>query len=306
MALKDLVSLGMVLPHRSPDPLSMDEVRQTAQRAEALGFADLWVTENTLDHAYSLDPVVALTYAAAVTTRIRVGVSVLVLPLHHPVYVAHQIASLDFMSGGRAILGLGIGGAAHYHDFGVPTERRVRRFSEGIEVIRALWRDETTEYHGQVIDLPRTGFRLKPIQDPGPPIWLGGAAPAALERAARIGDAWMGSGNSSVTAFAGHLQAVRDALERAGRDPAKFPTSKRIFMSVHEDASVARTELLRWFTEVYRNAGALEASGVYGTPEQVRERLEEIAALEPTHLLLNPVTRFTEQVEALAEVAGLK
>ena len=80
MALKDLLSLGMVLPHRSPDPFSMDEVRHTAQRAEELGFADLWVTDNTLDHAYSLDPIVALTYAAAVTTRIRVGVSVLVLP----------------------------------------------------------------------------------------------------------------------------------------------------------------------------------------------------------------------------------
>ena len=99
---------------------------------------------------------------------------------------------------------------------------------------------------------------------------------------------------------------MREALERGGRDPARFPTSKRIFMSVHEDASVARAELLRWFTEVYRNADALEASGVYGTPEQVRERLEEIAALGPTHLLLNPVTRFTEQVEALAEMAGLK
>lgn len=306
MALKDLLSLGMVLPHRSPDPFSMDEVRHTAQRAEELGFADLWVTDNTLDHAYSLDPIVALTYAAAVTTRIRVGVSVLVLPLHHPVHVAHQIASLDFTSGGRAILGLGIGGAAHYHDFGVPTERRVRRFTESIDVIRALWQNDTTEYHGQIIDLPRSGFRLQPIQDPGPPIWLGGAAPAALTRAARIGDAWMGSGNSSVAAFGGHLRDVREALEREGRDPATFPTSKRIFMSVHEDASIARAELLRWFTEVYRNADALDASGVYGTPEHVRERLEEIAALGPSHLLLNPVTRFTEQVEALAEVAGLE
>lgn len=306
MALKDLLSLGMVLPHRSPDPFSMDEVRHTAQRAEELGFADLWVTDNTLDHAYSLDPIVALTYAAAVTTRIRVGVSVLVLPLHHPVHVAHQMASLDFTSGGRAILGLGIGGAAHYHDFGVPTERRVRRFTESIDVIRALWQNDTTEYHGQIIDLPRSGFRLQPIQDPGPPIWLGGAAPAALTRAARIGDAWMGSGNSSVAAFGGHLRDVREALEREGRDPATFPTSKRIFMSVHEDASIARAELLRWFTEVYRNADALDASGVYGTPEHVRQRLEEIAAIGPSHLLLNPVTRFTEQVEALAEVAGLE
>src|SRR4051812_18248255 len=98
MALKDSMTFGMVLPHRSPDPLSMDEVRTTAQRAEALGFTDLWVTENTLDHAFSFDPVVAMTYAAAVTSTIRVGVSVMVLPLHHPIHVAHQIASLDYVS----------------------------------------------------------------------------------------------------------------------------------------------------------------------------------------------------------------
>ena len=85
MALKDKITLGMSLPHRSPEPIDMGVVRQVAQRADALGFRDLWVTENTLDHVFSFDPMVILTYAAAVTTRIRVGVSVAVLPIHHPI-----------------------------------------------------------------------------------------------------------------------------------------------------------------------------------------------------------------------------
>ena len=90
MALKDTIALGMSLPHRSPDPIDMRDAHQVAQRAEALGFRDLWVTENALDHVFSFDPMVILTYAAAVTTKIRVGVSVAVLPVHHPVRVAHR------------------------------------------------------------------------------------------------------------------------------------------------------------------------------------------------------------------------
>src|SRR5205814_10096065 len=103
MALKDRIALGMSLPHRSPEPIDVGELRRVAQRAEALGFRDLWVTENTLDHVFCFDPVVILTYAAAVTTKIRLGASVVVLPIHSPLMVAHQWACLDYVSNVRAI-----------------------------------------------------------------------------------------------------------------------------------------------------------------------------------------------------------
>src|SRR6185436_19009422 len=105
MALKDRIPIGTSLPHRAPEPIDMATVRRVAERAEALGFSDLWVTENTLDHAFSFDPAMILTYAAAVTTRIRLGVAVVVLPIHHPAHVAHAYATLDYISNGRAILG---------------------------------------------------------------------------------------------------------------------------------------------------------------------------------------------------------
>src|SRR5580692_12957278 len=98
MALKDKIALGVALPHRSPDPIDTATVREVAQRAEALGFRDLWVTENTLDHVTCFDPVVVLTYAAAVTSRIRLGASVVVLAIHSPMLVAHQWATLDHLS----------------------------------------------------------------------------------------------------------------------------------------------------------------------------------------------------------------
>ena len=304
MALKDRISLGMSLPHRSPDPLDMATVRQVAQRAEALGFRDLWVTSNALDHVFSFDALGVLTFAAAVTTRIRVGVSVLVLPVQNPIHVAHQVATLDNLSQGRAILGVGLGREHHYEQFQVPTERRVRRFREGVELIKALWTESKVDYRGDIFRLEGGTMTLKPVQKPHPPIWLGGDHPDAIRRTATIADGWMGSGGSTRAVFARRVPILKAALKEAGRDPATFPISKRVFMSVHEHADVARAELDRWFTVVYRNPSGTDASGIHGTPEQVRERLEELVAMGANHLLLNPVCRYAEQVETLAGIVG--
>lgn len=98
---------------------------------------------------------------------------------------------------------------------------------------------------------------------------------------------------------------LHSALAEAGRDPATFPISKRVFLSVHERSDIARDEVHRWFSDVYHNPGLTTQGGVFGTPEQVLEQLEALAAMGATHLLLNPVTRYAEQLEALAEIAGL-
>jgi probable F420-dependent oxidoreductase len=305
MALSDEMSFGFVLPCRSWEPIDMHSVRRVAQRADALGFDDLWVTENTLDTSFSLDAMVILTYAAALTSRIRLGASVVVLPLHNPIHVAHQAASLDYVSGGRAILGVGLGRTAHYAEFGVPVEHRVSRFTEGIELIKALWASPEPRFHGRFFEVEQ-GMAIRPLQQPHPPIWLGGYHPDAIRRAAKIADAWMAAGGSSKASMAEAVSMLHEALAAAGRDPADFPISKRVFMSVHEDASRARAEALRWFSEVYHNPAMLDANGFYGTPGQAKEYIEEMQALGATHLLLNPITRYEEQLEALAEVVGLK
>jgi len=306
MALKDTISFGVALPHRSPDAIDIAAVRHVAQRADALGFRDLWVTENTLDHVFCFDSVVALTYAAAVTTTIRLGVSVMVLPLHHPIHVAHQVATLDYLSNGRAILGAGLGRDHHYTQFQVPLERRVRRFRESVELIKALWTESKVSYHGSIFQLDDATMSPKPVQKPHPPIWFGGAHPDALRRAATIADGWMGSGGSSLAAFSRSVSILKAELERARRDPATFPISKRVFLSVHERSEVARAELHRWFSTVYNNPEGADASGIHGTPEQLRARIEELVATGANHLLLNPVCRYAEQLEALAEVVGLR
>jgi probable F420-dependent oxidoreductase len=306
MALKDKIAFGAALPHRSPGAIDMRAVAQVAQRAEALGFRDLWVTENTLDHVFCFDPVVVLTYAAALTKTIRLGASVVVLPVHHPIHVAHQWASLDYVSNGRAILGLGLGREHHYRQFQVPTEGRVRRFREGVQLIKALWTEPCVNYQGHIYKLEDGTMAPKPVQKPHPPIWMGVGHPDALRRTAAIADGWMGSGGSSNAAFVRSVPILKAALEEAGRDPGSFPISKRVFIAIDDRPEAARAELHRWFTVVYRNPEGTDASGIHGTPEQVRERLEELVAAGANHLLLNPVTGYAEQIEALAGVVGLR
>jgi probable F420-dependent oxidoreductase len=306
MALKDKVAFGISLPHRSPDMIDASVVRHVAQRADALGFRDLWVTENTLDHVFCFDSVVALTYAAAVTTRIRLGVSVMVLPLHHPNHVAHQVATLDYLSTGRAILGAGLGRDEHYREFQVPREGRIRRFRESVELIKALWTEPVVNYHGSMFQLDGATMAPKPVQKPHPPIWFGGTHPDALRRTAKMADGWMGSGGSSMGTFARSISVLQAELEKVRRDPGTFPISKRVFLSVHERPEVARAELHRWFTTVYHNPNGADGSGIHGTPKELRARIEELIEKGVNHLLLNPVCRYGEQLEALAEVVGLR
>jgi probable F420-dependent oxidoreductase len=305
MALKDRIPFGVSLPHRSPDPVRMADVTQVARRAEALGFRDLWVTENTLDDYSSFDPIAILSHAASVTTRIGVGASVVVLAIHSPLMVAHQWATLDYVSGGRAILGVGLGRAHHYRQFEVPTAGRVARFYEEMAIIRSLWNDERTTFHGRFYNLDNEKMWPKPVQQPMP-IWMGVGHPDAIRRTARLADGWMGSGGSSIAEFQRSVPLLKEALAAQGRDPENFPISKRIFIAVDDNPEVARRELNRWFTVVYKNPPGTDASGIHGTPEQVRARLEEVIAMGANHLMLNPVSRYPEQLEALAEVVGLK
>ena len=303
-ALKDLIPFGMALPHRSPDGLDMEAVRKVATRAEALGFRDLWVTENTLDHVTSFDPVVILTYAAALTNRIGLGASVLVLPVHDPRMVAHQWATLDRASNGRAIMGVGIGQRAQYQAFGVNPEARVARFREQIALIRALWSRERVTHHDRFYNVDGVSLGVRPPR-PTLPLWMGVGHPDAIRRSAAIADGWMGAGGSTTEDFRRAVPILQQALEKAERDATDFAISKRIFVAVDTNPATARAELHRWFTEVYHNQAGTDTSGVHGTPEQVRERLAEFIAMGANHLLLNPVARHVEQLEALAEVIGM-
>ena len=194
------MQLGIHLPHvgRKAGP---DAIRRAAVQAEDLGFADVWVSEHVIlpkDAPYPpspafYEPILTLTWAAAATKRVRLGTSVIVLPMHHPVPVAKQVATLQSLSEGRVIFGIGVGWLeAEFAALGVPFRERGRRTDESIALMRALWRDDPVSFPSKYIAAQVADMRMEP-KPPPIPIWVGGSSEKALARAVKLCDGWHGS-----------------------------------------------------------------------------------------------------------------
>ncbi|GAA3759819.1 putative F420-dependent oxidoreductase [Spinactinospora alkalitolerans] len=200
-----------------------------AERAEELGYDSLWTFQRLLAPADNdiapvyrsvLDPLLALTYAAARTSRIRLGVALVNLPFISPTYLAKQAATLDVLSAGRLDLGLGIGWAPiEFAATGAKRERRGARAEEYLKVLHTLWNDEVSAFDGEFYTVPPGRMAPKPVQPGGPPVLLGGVARPALERAGRASAGWMSRSATDLASIAEDIAVVRASAERAGRDP---------------------------------------------------------------------------------------
>lgn len=222
-----LISCGCPVSGVWAEPLS---VTGFAMRAEELGYHALWSFQRLLVGADQdlapvyrsvLDPLLALTYAAARTTEIRLGVAVINLPFVSPAYLAKQAGTLDVLSGGRFDLGLGTGwSAVEFAATGSDPNPRGRRTEEYLSVLRTLFRGEPTAFDGEFYQLPPSVMAPAPVQPGGPPILLGGSAEGALRRAGRLAAGWVSSSAATVEEIARGARIVRQAAEEAGRDPA--------------------------------------------------------------------------------------
>jgi probable F420-dependent oxidoreductase len=211
-------------------------ISQAAIAAETHGLHSIWVPEHVLffpeyasRYPYSadgklpgnpngvLEPFTALTFIAAHTTRIRLGTGICLLPQRNPVYTAKQVADLDYLSGGRVDLGVGIGWLREEFDaLGVPWERRAARTRECVGVMKTLWCDEVSRYEGEFFSVPPCLQNPKPVQRPHPPIHFGGESDAALRRVAELGQGWYGF-NLTPEALAERLGRLDGFLSNAGR-----------------------------------------------------------------------------------------
>ena len=295
--------LGIGLPQSVAGGRADTElIRAFAVRAEQLGYHDLWLTDNVLGGRPHLEPVTLLAYAAACTERIRLGVSVIILNQRNPVALAKALASLDQLSGGRLTVGLGLGGTtAAYPAFGISAERPVARFSESLNVMRALWREERVDLQGAFFRLENVAMGPKPVQ-PHLPVWIGGHVPAALRRAVRLGDGWMGAGSARNADFFDQIRQVRGHIKEIGRDEASFTLSKRVYIAVDQTAARAQEQLAATLTSTYGTAR--EGVGVAGSAAQCVEVLRSMRDAGLQHLLLQPCGDVMHQLEVLTtEVA---
>jgi len=230
------MKIGVILPHLGTgmNPAALVEA---ARRAEELGYDSLWVTERLLyptnprspypatpdgslpkGFARVLTPIETLTYVAAHTTRIALGTGVLLMPLHNPVMLARQLATLDVLSGGRLRVGLGQGWSADELEAGgAPSKGRAARADEFVRVLEAVWTTDPVEFSGRFFSVPRSILQPKPVQSPRPPIYMAAYVPGALERVGRVADGWMPSG-VPLAAIGPMMGQVREAARAAGRD----------------------------------------------------------------------------------------
>ena len=255
-----------------------DNLRQVARRADELGYASLWTFQRLLHpidedwgptYQSVLDPVTALSHAAAVTSRIRLGLAVVNLPWYAPIVLAKALTTLDILSDGRLDVGLGLGWAPpEFAAVGISSARRGRRGEEFVACLKAIWTEPEVEFHGDFYDIPRVRVEPKPTQRPHPPLLLGGTADVALRRAGRIADGWISSSRMDLTRIGESIDVIRSAATDAGRDPGALRFVVRGVVRLLPD-------------------GAEDRKPLQGTADQIRSDLDELARSGVTEVFLD-------------------
>jgi probable F420-dependent oxidoreductase len=310
---EDMMRFGFPIPTRGALG-TVEAIQRLAQAAEEYQYDSIWITDHivipkTLASRYPyapdgkfdldaaqhyLEPLTVMSYLAGVTDRIAIGSSVLILPYRNPLLVAKMVATLDVLSRGRVILGVGVGwmeeefqalNLTTFQDRGAVTD-------EYIQILRELWTKEWPSYHGRFYSFDEVRFYPKPVQKPHPPIWIGGHTQAAIRRAARLGDGWHPIGlrppaGLQPDEFAKAAAVLRSQAEAAGRDPKAIALSFR--------APIRFTN----------GAAAGSRTPFIGSRDQVVEDIRTYQRLGVSHLIFDfagpSVEAILEQLRRFAE-----
>jgi alkanesulfonate monooxygenase SsuD/methylene tetrahydromethanopterin reductase-like flavin-dependent oxidoreductase (luciferase family) len=286
----------------------MELVRRTLALGERLGFHSAWVQDQVAGDVPMHESLTLMSWASALTTRVKLGVSVLVFPIRNAVHVAKIVSTLDNLSDGRIILGVGLGHVAapgFFETYGVRNKQALGRFNEGIAVMKSLWTKESTDFDGKHYKLKGVHMEPKPVQKPHVPLWFGGQHPGALRRAVRHADWYACAGPNTTQDFADFTVQIRRFCDEEGRDPATLPLSKRVYLAIDDDAARAKRRLDEFFAarypwQIQRNPDFVADICCWGSTAQVAEGLAKVARIGASQIILNPLWDFEAQIEALA------
>jgi len=313
LLLEDKLQIGLITIHRRTEPAtgpwlpSIGELRQLVELVDSCGYDSLWCGDHISFPMAILDPLLQLAQAAVVSERLTLGTSVYLLPLRHPVPVAKQVATLDHLTEGRFIFGVGVGGefAREYAACGVPLAERGARLGEAIPLLRRLWSGAPVTHQGRFYQ----AFNEVPMQPParqagGPPIWCGGRSDAALTRAGRLADGWIAY-VVTPDMYKSGLDKIAASARSAGRADAKFGTGHLLFTRLddtYEKALDAATQALSHrYAMDFRKAA--ERYAALGSPEQVASRMRAFHAAGVRHItldLVGPYEQRNRQIERIA------
>ena len=316
LTLDDTLRIGIQTIHRRSEPATgpwlptIDELVSLVELVDRCGYDSLWAGDHISFPLPILDPMLQLAQAAVVSRRLTLGTSVLLLPLRHPTPVAKQVLTLDHLTEGRFILGVGVGGEfpREYAACDVPHNERGARLAEGVQVLRKFFSGEPVSHQGRFYgpfeDVP---MRPPPRQSGGPPIWFAGRKEAALRRIGRLGDGYLAY-VISPDMYRAALETISAAAEEAGRKAPPFGTGHLLFTrldTTYEAALDHATETLSVrYAMDFRKAAARYCA--LGTPEQVAERIRAFHAAGVRHIvldLLGPYEQKHRQIEWFARDA---
>lgn len=275
------------------------------EACEASGWDSLWLSDRLISERLSLEPVVALAAVAARTKRMKFGTSVIALPLRNPVVLARELATVNFLSGGRLLPAVGLGGddEREYEATGTRKCERGPRTDEAIGLLRRLWGEDGVTHHGRFYDLTDVTIRPKPAR--GLPIWIGGRTEAAWRRVADLGDGWLASGVTPLDVFEGRA-AIRAHLEANGRtiEEDHYGVMLMAYLAGSTEEALDRLAVagMRRRPDV-----PLESYAALGTARDIHERLREYRAAGANKFVLRLACREDEaldQLERLAEAVA--
>jgi probable F420-dependent oxidoreductase len=330
------VSFGVRVPNSGP-LASVENIVRAATEAEALGFDSIFVHDHVVwssamhrhhissgAHEALLDDQTAdfyeslttIGYLAAVTRRVQIGVACLVMPTRNPIYAAKQLATLDHLSGGRVLAGVGLGSKATFESdefevFGVPFNKRGRITDEYIEAMKAIWEQPLASYEGEFVSFKDAEIFPEPVQKPGPPLWVGGWTDHAARRTGRLGDAWV-PGWLSPAEMGRGAEVVRQTATEHGRDPEAITIAveKLTVIDRDRDAAMARaiptvqTSSKTYERDVDQIQFALDRH-IFGSVDDVKRRVAEFVENGVNHfelkLIYPTMDELTRQMELWAE-----
>ncbi|HSP54005.1 MAG TPA: LLM class flavin-dependent oxidoreductase [Dehalococcoidia bacterium] len=280
---------------------------QDISRIEELGYDSAWTSEHIFFYFPTFDALTSLAAMAARTTRIQLGTAVLLLPLRPAALAAKEIASVDIISSGRVILGVGVGGEypKEFEAVGVPVKERGARMDESITVIKRLFTEDNVTFDGRFTHLDGVTLQPKPTQPGGPPIWVAGRSEAAIRRAGRLGDGYLPY-LFSPDRLRTSLAQARIEAEKAGRDPESIAAGIYQFIALadtYEEArDIADADLSRRYNQPFKNV--VDRYVVMGNADDCVRRLADFADAGARHFILVPIVKsfadFMPHVEAYA------
>ena len=232
--------IGTQFPPGTDVAVALKDMSEQVRVARQSGFSSLWVPHHYLTHPMQmLAPVPMLSFLLRDAEGMTIGTNILIMPLLHPVHVAEDAVTLDLLSGGRYVLGIGVGYRdAEFQTFNVPLKERAQRMNESIEIMRRLWIGDKITHNGKIFQINDLGIGLKPQRKGGPPIWLAAVVDAAVKRAAQLGDAWLITNFAHLSVLVPQMVMYRKLLAEARKEfPAEAPITRECYIgSTHAKA----------------------------------------------------------------------